>query len=74
VQETDGTPVQPLRRSQLCLKLILFPQQPGNGFLEALTQDHVTVFTEEMKRVTPTGFIDSEGVAHEVDVIICATG
>ena len=27
-----------------------------------------------MKRITPKGFIDHEGIEHEVDVIICATG
>jgi len=47
---------------------------PGNGFLEALTLPHVKTFTEEMKRITPKGFIDHEGIEHEVDVIICATG
>ncbi|OQV06871.1 hypothetical protein CLAIMM_11386 [Cladophialophora immunda] len=47
---------------------------PGNGFLEALAQDHVQVFLEQMREITPKGFIDSEGIEHEVDVIICATG
>lgn len=27
-----------------------------------------------MRRITPKGFIDHEGIEHEVDVIICATG
>ncbi|RVX67654.1 hypothetical protein B0A52_08183 [Exophiala mesophila] len=47
---------------------------PGNGFLEALSQDNVKVFTKQMQRITPRGFVDSEGNEHEVDVIICATG
>ncbi|KIV93713.1 hypothetical protein PV10_04908 [Exophiala mesophila] len=47
---------------------------PGNGFLEALSQDNVKVFTKQMQRITPRGFVDSEGHEHEVDVIICATG
>ncbi|KAJ5577120.1 hypothetical protein N7535_004046 [Penicillium sp. DV-2018c] len=47
---------------------------PGMGFLEALNQDNVTVFTQLMKSITPTGFIDHEGQEHEVDIIICATG
>ncbi|KAF9894349.1 hypothetical protein FE257_007852 [Aspergillus nanangensis] len=47
---------------------------PGNGFLEALTLPHVTTFTEQIERITETGFIDHEGKTHEVDVIICATG
>ncbi|KAK2762350.1 hypothetical protein FQN54_001360 [Arachnomyces sp. PD_36] len=47
---------------------------PGNGFLEALTLPNVQTFAEEMRRITPRGFIDHEGTEHEVDVIICATG
>lgn len=47
---------------------------PGNGFLEALTLPHVTTFPVEMTRVTANGFIDHQGLEHEVDVIICATG
>ncbi|KFY64802.1 hypothetical protein V497_01577, partial [Pseudogymnoascus sp. VKM F-4516 (FW-969)] len=47
---------------------------PGNGFLEALVKPNATVFRDDIKRVTPTGFVDSSGTEHEVDVIICATG
>ena len=47
---------------------------PGNGYLEALTGKKTTAYTEQLKRITPTGFIDPEGKEHEVDVIICATG
>ena len=47
---------------------------PGNGFLEALTLDKTTVLTEEIQQLTTTGFVDAAGNAHEVDVVICATG
>ncbi|TPX08646.1 uncharacterized protein E0L32_009835 [Thyridium curvatum] len=47
---------------------------PGNGFLEALCSDKTTVLTNEIQKVTASGFVDSEGKAHEVDTIICATG
>ncbi|KAF5714437.1 monooxygenase [Fusarium globosum] len=47
---------------------------PGSGFLEALCLEKTTVLTQEIQGITPTGFIDAEGVAHEVDVVICATG
>ena len=47
---------------------------PGNGFLEALTLPHVMTFPKEMIKVTHRGFIDHQGLEHEVDVIICATG
>ena len=47
---------------------------PGNGYLEALVQPNVTTYTEQLQEITEKGFIDSEGVEHEVDVIVCATG
>jgi len=47
---------------------------PGNGFLEALVRENVKCFTKSMKKITEKGFVDSDGVEHEVDVIICATG
>ncbi|KAJ7677213.1 FAD/NAD-P-binding domain-containing protein [Mycena rosella] len=47
---------------------------PGNGYLEALLQPNVQVYTEMFQRITERGFIDAEGNEHEVDVIICATG
>jgi cation diffusion facilitator CzcD-associated flavoprotein CzcO len=47
---------------------------PGPGYLEALVSPDVTTFVSEIREITSTGFIDSEGQHHEVDVIICATG
>lgn len=46
---------------------------PGNGYLEALLEPNVTVFTKMFQRITPKGFIDDEGNEHEVDAIVCAT-
>ncbi|KAJ7632121.1 FAD/NAD-P-binding domain-containing protein [Roridomyces roridus] len=47
---------------------------PGNGYLEALLEPNVVVYTEMFQRITEKGFIDAEGNEHEVDVIVCATG
>lgn len=47
---------------------------PGNGYLEALCGSKTTVFTSQLQRITPSGFVDPDGTEHEVDVIICATG
>ncbi|GAW04395.1 FAD NAD-P-binding domain-containing protein [Lentinula edodes] len=47
---------------------------PGNGYLEALLEPNVYVYTEMFQRITPKGFIDNEGIEHTVDAIICATG
>lgn len=40
-------------------------QQPGNGFLEALTQANVETFTKQMQRVSEKGFVDHSGKEHE---------
>jgi cation diffusion facilitator CzcD-associated flavoprotein CzcO len=47
---------------------------PGNGYLEALISPKTTAYTEQIRRITKTGFIDPDGIEHQVDVIICATG
>lgn len=54
--------------------LLITGMQPGNGFLEALNRENVSVFTQPMKAITPAGFIAQDEQEHEVDVIICATG
>jgi cation diffusion facilitator CzcD-associated flavoprotein CzcO len=46
---------------------------PGNGYLEALLEPNVQVYTEMFQRITEKGFIDAEGNEVEVDIIICAT-
>ncbi|CAK7232829.1 hypothetical protein SBRCBS47491_008401 [Sporothrix bragantina] len=53
---------------------------PGEGYLEALQADNVTVVVGDVARVTPTGCVSQEANAssketvHELDVLICATG
>lgn len=47
---------------------------PGNGYLEALAGEKTTAYTSQLQRITEKGFIDPDGVEHEVDVMICATG
>ncbi|GIZ39954.1 hypothetical protein CKM354_000331300 [Cercospora kikuchii] len=48
---------------------------PGNGFLEALTEEKTQVHFGEIAEITPNGFVDGDGQTHhDVDVIICATG
>ncbi|OBT97370.1 hypothetical protein VE01_04370 [Pseudogymnoascus verrucosus] len=47
---------------------------PGNGYLEALAGKKTTCFTQTIKAVTPTGFVDHTGTEYEVDAIVCATG
>ncbi|PVH93371.1 FAD/NAD(P)-binding domain-containing protein [Periconia macrospinosa] len=47
---------------------------PAPGYLQALTADNATIFTDPIQSITKTGFVDHTGKSHEVDVIICATG
>lgn len=47
---------------------------PGNGYLEALTGEKTTYYTDGIRQITPRGFIDPSGQEIEVDVIVCATG
>jgi cation diffusion facilitator CzcD-associated flavoprotein CzcO len=46
---------------------------PGNGYLEALNEPNVEVYTEMFQKVTGKGFIDHQGNEVEVDVFVCAT-
>lgn len=47
---------------------------PGDGYLEALIKSNVQPVYEDISRVYGQGLVTTDGQAHEVDVIICATG
>jgi cation diffusion facilitator CzcD-associated flavoprotein CzcO len=47
---------------------------PGNGYLETLCKDNVTVVSQNIQGFTPKGIRTADGVEYEFDVIICATG
>lgn len=47
---------------------------PGNGYLEALCSENTEVVSESIAQITPKGIMTADGVEHEVDVIVCATG
>ncbi|WP_028062389.1 flavin-containing monooxygenase [Solirubrobacter soli] len=42
--------------------------------LDAIQRDDVTLVTSGIRRITPTGIEDGDGVHHEVDAIVYATG
>lgn len=48
-------------------------RDPGRYF-ETLKQDTSEVVTSGLKEVTPRGIVDGDGVLHEADVIVYATG
>ena len=43
------------------------------GYLEALLEPNVTVYTEMFKEITEDGFIQPDGTEEKVDIFICAT-
>lgn len=47
---------------------------PSNKWYPALSRDNVDLVTSGIARVTPTGYVTTDGVEHEVDTIIFATG
>jgi cation diffusion facilitator CzcD-associated flavoprotein CzcO/NADP-dependent 3-hydroxy acid dehydrogenase YdfG len=51
-----------------CKRMLL-----SNTYYPALEQDNVTV-TGAVQRITPSGVVDADGVEHEVDTIVLATG
>jgi cation diffusion facilitator CzcD-associated flavoprotein CzcO len=46
----------------------------SDDYYPALTQANVELVTAGIREITPTGIVDAEGRAHELDVIIYATG
>jgi cation diffusion facilitator CzcD-associated flavoprotein CzcO len=47
---------------------------PGDGYLEALVQDNVEPVFSGITKVTPKGIVTEDGVEHEIDILVCATG
>ncbi|KAK9452462.1 steroid monooxygenase [Dipodascopsis uninucleata] len=47
---------------------------PGNGYLESLCMDNVTPEFTPIREITEKGIVTADGVLHEVDAIVCATG
>lgn len=45
-----------------------------NGWFDALKQPHVDLVTQGIERVTPRGIITSDGVEHELNMIVAAGG
>jgi hypothetical protein len=43
---------------------------PGVGYLEALCEENVDVIRDDIVRVSERGVIASDGVEHEVDVLV----
>lgn len=47
---------------------------PGEGYLEALTQENVTCVFDDIIKVTADGVVTRDGSEYKVDILACATG
>ncbi|KAI1857254.1 uncharacterized protein JN550_013337 [Neoarthrinium moseri] len=47
---------------------------PGDGYLESLTQPNVECVFQDIISIDENGLRTEDGVHHEVDIIVCATG
>ena len=45
-----------------------------NGWFDALLKDHVSLVTTPIERITPKGILTTDGVQHEFDLIVLASG
>jgi len=52
-----------------CKRILL-----SDDYYPALTRGNVELVTAGIREITPTGIIDADGVAHELDTLIYATG
>ncbi|MBJ8339081.1 NAD(P)/FAD-dependent oxidoreductase [Antrihabitans sp. YC3-6] len=46
----------------------------SNEYLKTFNRDDVTLVTDSIDRITENGVVTADGVEHEIDVLICATG
>lgn len=47
---------------------------PGVGYLEALCEPNVNVVTSPIVKIVKNGIVTKDGVLHDFDVLVCATG
>ncbi|TLD38068.1 putative flavin-binding monooxygenase protein [Venturia nashicola] len=47
---------------------------PGPGYLEALTEENVSLIRGSIERFTKDGIVDSNGIERKVDAVVCCTG
>lgn len=63
-------------REKLTPKYNLGCKRPGisHGYLESFNRDNVTLVTEGIDKITENGIVTKDGICHELDAIILATG
>jgi cyclohexanone monooxygenase len=63
-------------RDKLTPRYAVGCKRPGfhNTYLSTYNRENVELITEPIERVTASGVVTADGVAHDVDVLILATG
>ena len=66
----------PTVREQLTPRYAVGCKRPGfhNGYLATFNRDNVRLVTEPIDKITPSAVATTDGDAHEVDVLLLATG
>jgi cyclohexanone monooxygenase len=66
----------PVLRDKLTPRYAVGCKRPAfhNGYLSTFNRDNVSLVTEPIERITPAGVVTADGVAHDVDVLVLATG
>lgn len=66
----------PVVRDKLTPRYAVGCKRPGfhNTYLSTYNRENVDLVTEPIERVTASGVVTADGVAHDVDVLILATG
>lgn len=66
----------PVLRDKLTPRYAVGCKRPAfhNTYLRTFNRDNVALITEPIERITPTGVVTADGVTHEVDVLVLATG
>jgi cyclohexanone monooxygenase len=66
----------PAVREKLTPRYAVGCKRPGfhNTYLSTFNRDNVELVTEPIARITPTSVVTTDGLSHEVDALILATG
>ncbi|MEO6792829.1 MAG: NAD(P)/FAD-dependent oxidoreductase [Mycobacterium sp.] len=66
----------PVVRDQLTPRYAVGCKRPGfhNTYLSTFNRDNVELVVDPIERITPAGVVTTDGTAHDVDVLILATG
>lgn len=66
----------PVLREKLTPRYGLGCKRPSmsNDYLKTFNRSDVSLVTDSIERVTERGVVTADGIEHEIDVLICATG